>query len=110
MTLLAHEVGHIVTGATPLPPGVVNWSDESRADHFAGWTVARLGFNPIQLARGQRMFREQFAASSNRHPDGLTRSSLLDLGFRTGFATRPMVMTAFVPTTPPVIVPRPLYP
>ncbi len=77
MGILAHEVGHIATGIR-VPPMIADWSDEARADHFAGATLARLR---VSRAAVKRAFLSDFFAPDHRHPDGVTRVRTLEQGY-----------------------------
>lgn len=78
--VLAHEVGHIVRGVL-VPGWMPDWSDEMRADHFAGFVLARHG---LDLQPLQRCIMELMARPGYRHPDGRTRTAVVRGGYIEG--------------------------
>jgi hypothetical protein len=78
--ILSHEVGHVATGVR-VPPHFADWSDEARADFFAGVTLARLR---VSRTDTMRVFMTDFFTPSHRHPDGFTRIAVLEQGYTWG--------------------------
>tara|TARA_R110002096_G_scaffold362892_1_gene556021 strand:+ start:1121 stop:1705 length:585 start_codon:yes stop_codon:yes gene_type:complete len=78
--ILAHEVGHILTGIR-VPNMIADWSDEARADYFAGYTLARMNIS----RRGvQSWLATEGFFPSHRHPDGFTRIQIVENGYIAG--------------------------
>ncbi|MFZ5908961.1 MAG: hypothetical protein ACOYYU_02980 [Chloroflexota bacterium] len=75
--VLAHEIGHIVTGIQ-VPPIFPSWTDEMTADYFAGVTLARMRQprNPVKLFIVQQLWMP-----GPRYPDGMTRAQIVELGY-----------------------------
>jgi len=80
LAILAHECGHIITGIN-VQGNFADWSDEARADHFAGWTLARLhaGRHAIEM-----WLVSEAAMPDYRHPDGRTRAQVIEQGYILG--------------------------
>ncbi len=78
--ILAHEAGHIIVGVR-VPGMIADWSDEARADYFAGYTLAKLGVSPRAI---QNMMRIENFYPSYRHPDGYTRATIIEEGYIAG--------------------------
>lgn len=79
IAILAHEVGHRVTGVY-VPDWIPDLSDETRADYFAGYILGKFKITrrPIQI-----WFQNE-TMPDYRHPDGYTRSWAIEHGYIAG--------------------------
>ena len=80
LAILAHECGHIITGVR-VPGMIADWTDEARADYFAGWTLGKLGGGRRAI---QKWLATEAAMPDYRHPDGMTRLQIIEQGFVQG--------------------------
>lgn len=78
--VLAHEVGHIALGIR-VPNWIQDWSDEARADFFAGYSLAKLRADPRSI---QAWLSTEGRMADHRHPDGMTRIAVVREGYKKG--------------------------
>lgn len=79
-TILAHEVGHHLSGHTLLRTGS-RPNIELQADQFAGFVIARMGGS---LQQAQACFRQMSTQGSATHPGRAARIEAVTVGWRRG--------------------------
>lgn len=76
--ILAHEVGHLLSGHTTNQKAA-NPAEESDADEWSGWGMARLG---ATLAQALTAARSLSVVGSDTHPGRETRVASVTRGYR----------------------------
>jgi len=78
LAIMAHEVGHAIDGAMPVPWMKTNWNPELRADAWAGCALARMNLTPRTLQAGLNALSKY---PSPAHPNWTVRIPVLQAGY-----------------------------
>jgi hypothetical protein len=78
LAIMAHEVGHAIDGAMPVPWMKTNWTPELRADAWAGCALARMNLTPRTLQAGLNALSKY---PSPAHPNWTVRIPVLQAGY-----------------------------